>query len=50
MSTLNCNSSAPSKYTLGVLDEVPYWEFCLIRNDLVEEIMEQGVSLGYEDV
>lgn len=35
---------------IEILDDVPYWEFCLIRNDLVEEIMEQGVSLGYEDV
>lgn len=48
--TLNCDSSVPSNYTLGALDEVPYWAFCLIRNDLVEEIMEQGVYSRYEEV
>ena len=35
---------------IEILDDVPYWEFCLIRNNLVAEDNNVGVSLGYETV
>lgn len=35
---------------IEILDEVPYWEFCLICANMAVEDFNEGVPLGYETV
>lgn len=35
---------------IEILDDVPYWEFCLICANMVVDCDDKGVPLGYETV